>query len=239
MFLFKKKKIVVDCFTSEAGVYNYAPIIHAKEIKPSWWKNIASYYKIPLNNIKVEKATIKKCVSINEQLVSGFILPLWTDLIIEAHEDNYNMVSACEEFYATPHRFDQLNEEFLDLHHTKFRSPWVFKEKSGVNFSWQQPFYYQLNKLNRLHIMPGIVNYKYQHATEINIFFAKEKSRIELNHNDPLVHLIPLSDKEVEIKNHLVDEKEIKKLKDVSYRTKFHGMYRYNKDKQKKCPFHF
>jgi hypothetical protein len=56
--------------------------------------------------------------------------------------------------------------------------------------------------------------------------------------NKPLVNIFPLSENRIQIKNHLVDEAEMKK---ISHPATLRGMYPLFdiKKKAKRCPFGF
>jgi hypothetical protein len=44
MFLFKKKKVVLDCFTYRSDVYSYFPIQKASSAMPNWWKKMPATF---------------------------------------------------------------------------------------------------------------------------------------------------------------------------------------------------
>jgi hypothetical protein len=58
--------------------------------------------------------------------------------------------------------------------------------------------------------LPAVVNFKDQHATNLNYFFEyqKDESFIKIEPLTPLVMLHPLTEREIEIKNHLVSKHE-------------------------------
>ena len=60
MFLFKKRKIVVDAFTARPAIFDTAKIQEATKFLPEWWKNLPSKVKDVLSNkIEVEYPTLK------------------------------------------------------------------------------------------------------------------------------------------------------------------------------------
>jgi hypothetical protein len=57
------------------------------------------------------------------------------------------------------------------------------------------------------------------------------------------VNIIPLSERPIKIKTHVVDQKEYLKIYSVNIRVKFNGHYNYFRSmmqkKEKKCPLGF
>jgi hypothetical protein len=210
LFFLKKSKIVIDCFTDNPAVLEQYPIKNAANFIPEKWKKLPkeTIVKTP---IEIPSSTIKRCIAFIDLYRSGFMLPLWSDLIIDLTvEDIAGWRFANSTFSITNHTNDSMWDDLYKNHtHAKLLSPWFFKEKSGVKFSWNKPTW-NIFKEN-LEIVPGVVNFKNQNGTHINLF-VKDYTRLELKAGTPLVHLIPLSDKQVEIKNHLISGEEFRKL---------------------------
>ena len=82
-----------------------------------------------------------------------------------------------------------------------------FIDNKKIDIIWQQPSYNLIKHFHKLHILPGVVNYKYQSGTNINLMMAPN-TRIELEAGTPLAHLIPMTEKNVQVKCHLVDNNE-------------------------------
>lgn len=101
--------------------------------------------------------------------------------------------------------------------------------------------YWNHRPIENFVIPPGIVNYKYQHTTHINMFLSlKEKKTFSLNAGDPMVYLLPLSEKEIVLKHHLVSMNEFNNY----FRTKISFLNSYRKraniiKSKGKCPFGF
>ena len=55
----------------------------------------------------------------------------------------------------------------------------------------------------------GILNFKDQCNAHINMLIKKNR-RVELEHNTPLIYCIPLSEANLEIKNHLATDQVLK-----------------------------
>lgn len=238
MFFIRQKKIVLDCFTNEKSVFNYAKIDYANNFYPKWLKNIDKSYE---DGIKTT-STIKKCEGLLQTYQHGFIIPLWCDLVINIENRSYNWQFADFKTEIEVHSSKQW-DYFADptKHgHIKIVTPWQIETKNKVYFSYIAP-YWNLNLNDNFSIPSGIVEYKYQHGTNINIFLnLLEDRKIHIDFGTPMAHVIPISEKNIELRHHLVDDKEYKNKTSI---LKFNNQYNTKKKldqkiEKSKCPFH-
>ncbi len=247
LFLFKPKPITIDAFISIPIVHELFPIKKATSDLPEWWKQYPS--KIPFVNegFPDHHDTIKRCDALIDLYKTALILPMWTDCKIKTQADGgYSWKYSAAVGYGCDiksHPRIQYGPTFDEYIHFKINSPWVVKEKTGVKFYFTQPFWHQIN--TKYKTAPGIVDYKLNNGTHVNIFADRKDSLIEINAGDPLAYIIPLSDKEVNIKCHLVSREEYVQLWDkYQYNWTFHSKTKKIKRMQKeqttgKCPFGF
>jgi len=246
MFFFKKKKIVVDAFTKISGINDLFPIEPSKKFLPRWWKNISPFYTVnELNDVAINRSTIKQCDGIRQFYNHGFIIPAWIDMIIKTDKDgNWGCKLASND---TDTRIDSHNRlefgtEFNDFIHVKIQSPWLLKEKTGCKFYYTSPFWNQITHLGNFYTPPGIVNYKDQSSTQLNLFFPVKDNAVTVNAGMPLVHLIPLTEYDVEIRCHAVTSEEYDQIYLKNYVSSFFGNYKKNKkfrESAGKCPIGF
>ena len=71
--------------------------------------------------------------------------------------------------------------------------------------------------------------------------FIKKRNKVEFKAGEPLVHLIPISEKQVEIKTHLVSVDEILKMvpRPTTYANRYNFFKKSMESETKKCPFGF
>jgi hypothetical protein len=249
MFWFKTKEIVVDCFTNDELVYNNFKIERAKEFIPSWWKSLAHNNQIkvikhPNSRMTIQELNLKHCNGFRDLFSVGFIIPNWLDYQIEMIDEN----NFCVAGYHAPlvkinvehHDRKQTGYEiYPDCSQLKILSPWVFREKSGVKFSWNACMWNNTSYLNDMHLLSGVIDFKTQGSTNINTFIRKG-SIVKLNAGDPLIHLIPISDKKINVKNHIISDHEMERM---IHNQRNAGDYKNNKSMtrivDKKCPFGF
>jgi hypothetical protein len=248
MILFKRKKVVIDAFTRSVGVYEFAKPDFSRNFFPDWWKSMRSKY--PIHNVEsgVEtyESTLKRCDGLLDLHKNTISIPLWSDLQITTNsEGRYTWQ------YATPvgtgmhtHPSQQMDGVFDDYTHVKIETPWLFFEKTGVNFYFTEPVWSMKDKWQDLVIPPAVINFKYQDTTNVNCFFRKKDATHQFKFGEPIATIVPMTEHEVDIRHHLVDEKEYRRLHEAHlYAPKWNGSYKLRKrlwqekeQNQKKCP---
>ena len=192
IFNFKRSTITVDCFTYSPVAYELYKIRKAVLFYPETIKKMSPslIVKDGHTNISIETPTIKKCTGINGLYTKGAIMPLWAERIIQHEKIQYNPL-------------------FDGYHHIKFVSVWNMVEKSGLKFIWMPAFYnmeeYQLN--DKIIIPPGLTYYDEQPQSNVNVFIKKDAENFILRAGTPLIHIVPLTEKQVDWKCHLVNIK--------------------------------
>jgi hypothetical protein len=247
LFKFKQKPIVIDCFTHRPEVYTHSKINFAYKFYPYWWKELPQTYKAELRGFEVNLSTMKNCSGIVEYYKKGIILPLWTDLKIVVSDNEqkqincffYDLISEMKE-HDHRERGSMLSEDHF---HLKIMSPWRLKCKEEIPFMFIQPVWNFSDIFNMI-APPAIVDFKYQHSTNVNVFFKFENQQKEIffKHGQPLIHMVPLSERKVELKHHLIHKDELIKMFDRNPFTEnkiFHNWKKILKNTtDKNCPFH-
>lgn len=231
-FFFKDKKIHIDAFISNPAVPKLFPVEKSNKFVPDWWKQIPSIVPAVGKNpeVPIQRPTIKKCPGFFNLYNLGFMIPLWSDIAIKTEESgkcSYDYSVSMRAPDIAPGEFHspmQLNYNFKDFIHFKFVSPWLFREKTGVKFLFSEPSWNMENHLNKLHVLPGIADFKTQNASNINVFLPKTDNYFVLEAGTPLVQLIPISEKSIELEIHEVGEEEYRRIADRnSYHFSFKG----------------
>jgi len=241
-FFFKHKPIHLDCFTASANAYEFSPIEPANKFIPDWWKAIPKTHT-PLAG--VEMGTMKSCAGFIDLYRKGVMLPIWSDLVVRIQEDGsyqYNfadLLSSAEHHSSA--QVGTLLEDFSAIH-LKIHSPWLFECKEGISWHFSQPVWNQTAAKDYC-VLTGILDYRYSTSTNINILFKRANNIVTFSHGDPLVHIIPLSERPLHIKNHLISQEEYNKKytlnKPISYRGGYFKKKKLIEAKESKCPFGF
>jgi hypothetical protein len=235
LFIFKQKPIILDCFTSNSAAHDYAEISPAINHIPKWWK------QIPSSSINLR--TMKSCTGFIELYNKGIVIPLWSDLLLSTTPDDISWKFADGTSVIQPHLKQQAGEFFTlaDRLHIKIETPWMFKCKEDIPWHFSQPVWNDLAAKN--YCTPsGIIEFKYQHSTNVNMLLPSIKRELMIPHTHPIAHIIPLSERPVKINCHLVSKEEYSRLFSIPtfvntyYKTK---KIMEEKESKSKCPFGF
>lgn len=241
MFWIKKSELHVDAFTYLAKAYELFPLRKASSFYPEWWK------KLPKENLNADfypAPTMKTCTGFIEHYQHGVVMQLWSDVIIEMDvygKKSFKWKFADEKTRAENHDISQyqgyLGQHSLDFSHLKIVSPWYLYCKEEIPFLFLDVPWQEMNDNYR--IMPGTVDLKYQHSTNINLFLRhkEQKNKFMIDAGTPMAHIIPLSEKKLIIHHHLLSEEQYFQKEKENRRVKFIGDNIFVK-KASKCPFH-
>lgn len=248
MFIFKKKPIHVDCFVDNYGVANIYPVAEAVHYIPMWWKNMAKTFTDRSDSgVKIETGTIKICSGFIDLYKTGLIIPMWSDVALKTKADGTWAAAFPDtslNFCIVTHRAEQYgNDVFNPYIHMKFVSPWVFKEKTGVKFLFHGCSWNIIPMFQGIHVVPGMVEYKYQVNTNVNVFVEKRDRQLNIPAGMPFAHCVPLSDRPVKVHVQLTDKNEINKLRHENIAGVSTFLYRHKimkkfNEKKAKCPFY-
>ena len=241
MFFFRRPKLVLDMFTLHQNLIQSAPIEKSTKFFPEWWQ------KLPKNSVDMGGTfpigTMKFCKGFLDYYRNSFTIPLWSDLAIIVNEDKqYSWQFADRVSIASQHP-ERQHEGFMP--HTQYAqmklvSPWYGRMKEKINWVWTSPAW-NFIKPEQLIIPPGVVDFKYQCSTNINLFFSIEKPmNLIIPFGQPMVHITPMTEKNVEIRRHLVSKEEIDRISSIQNEVVFLNKYSTvskNIEKFAKCPY--
>lgn len=240
LFIFKKQKVVVDCFTKQAYVHEYAPIQRAAKFLPQWWWDLPKA-KREGDNLN-PSINMRYCAGFTDLYAQGLIMPMWSDFTVRINADRsidcqYSDGQSRVEFHPDWQRGAFAPASMYT--HLKLLTPWMLKSKQNINWHMSAPIFSYLNP-DTFVVCPGVVNFKHLHFTNANILVANTAPRtFDIEHGTPLLHLIPLTDKALVFNNVLVDDKEYDVLQQKNTRISFiASYYKAKKIQNGKCPFH-
>jgi hypothetical protein len=233
---------VLDCFTIDEAAYNYAPIVKASKAIPKWWKALPSPSIGNASSDPTHNNNMRRCYGFVELFKRGLILENWGDIHIRVEESKYTFWTATRD-KPGEHLVSQYQGAFDGYHHIKLTSPWLFRESTGVHFSYIAADWC-LDAFD-FKVLPGVIEYRVNRSTNVNIMLPKRTTPydIYLPLGQPLVQMIPLNDAKLDIRMHLVDEHELGKISNNRVST-FRGLReqiklvnRNDERRDSKCPF--
>ena len=262
MFWFKRKKIVLDCFTSDIFTYENAKIDYASKFIPKWWK------ELPQVELSSNDTNMKYCRGFTELYKNSFIMPFWGTLQIEVHDisdgiistnwySNFTIDHARKGDALEYHKRNQF-KDFVDDKYTQVKiiSPWYLTSKSKTNFMFSDPLWNR-SDLTAYSILPGIVDFKFNNTTNVNIMIehGTEKRIITFFPGDPVAMITPVTEDEIDLRNHLESSEFINSrfsttsrfalegFKGIKYKSAYNLRKNFMEEKEErdksKCPFGF
>lgn len=249
MFIFKKSKIVVDCFVSSEVINKLHPIDYAVKFIPDEWKKLPNSIQIkgtpdPRSKLKVTAGTMKKCTGFQWLHQHGFIIPAWTTIALEAgeRENIFFHSDPTMELSAIQHPRDIMwNNLYKGYSHIKLNSPWLIREKTGVRFTWNSYPWANTELADRLHFVSAVIEFRAQYASNLNLFL-KQNTTVEIPAGAPLIHCIPITEKDLDIRTHVIPTPEFMEMhKSYAQRSTFVGhhkeLLKFYENQDKQCPF--
>ena len=252
MFWIKPSEITVDCFTSNPMIYHNYKIDRASKFFPDEIKQMPNYVQLkqnhnPLSKLMNDVPTIRLCTGIKDLFSYGYILPCWSNLTYEITENGDIFHSDTiadllgDRSYQHHDRMQYGSGIYKDRVHIKMICPWYLSEKSGIKFTWNMCDWHRTDTADDIRILSGMLDFKYQHQLNVNAFIRKG-AIVSYNAGDPLVQMIPITDKKVTFKYHLVDDMEYQKMnRNTMIETSYdgHRKLKAHDVTEKKCPFGF
>jgi len=251
MFFFKPKILNIDCFTDDVNAINYTPVDYTHKFYPEWWKKLeksvpnSKFPNVPF----LAHNTMKSCVGFSNFFQNSITLPLWSDLcvIMSNETEEYDVIFSDRKSIAERHP-SSIMKGLVDPKnyiHIKIVSPWQFVCKEDIRWAWVQHTW-NFNPIDQIIIPPAVIDYKYQSGTNINFFVVWGQKQCLIPLGQPLVNIIPLSDRKIKIHRHLVSPEEKHKITKAGTPLSFQDKYRKIKkfvmqkeNEEKKCPFGF
>lgn len=255
-FFTRRTSIHVDCFTSNASVHKFAPVVKAAKAIPEWYESVLRVQKsntkwpqYKINevgcidfNLNQSLRSLRSCPGFMDLYKRGFIMENWCDLAVNVDSNGISFHYSNGECPIL-HKNDQTAPGYQGYYILKLKSPWAITTKEDVKFVLTSPEWSMENY--NFKILPGVLNFTYQSGSNAFIAIRKDvddQFLIPMGH--PLTHFIPLSDKKVVVHNHIVTEEEMNTKRynvigtSLGWRRTF-ALAKRNSEREKKCPFGF
>jgi hypothetical protein len=245
-FWFKRRKIILDCFTDNALVFDRHKIVKAVHELPDWYRSLPNEYRS--SSEENGNGNMKHCHGFKEFFKKAFSINMWmaVDFEVDTDKKTWTWLSSTPMILGEhfPHQYGNFLHK-NDYDHVKFINPWYLKTDRFVNFAWIDSFW--CRNTHDYFFPNAVFDFYYQHAANINTFFRLNgpSYKFSLVAGQPLVFIVPLTEHQVEIKHHLLTEKEMNRFlpRDCFLRADTYKTRKKHTDKllsrQKKCPFGF
>lgn len=256
---FKKTPIYLDCYTTLNHVYDMFKIESAKKHVPNWFKDLPSTFADQRSTIPIP--TVKTCSGIASYFRSGFIIPMWTDAqfgyapVSNGFQTTIQLATqfSDQRTQCQVHEQKQMGNDFMPADtytHFKVFSPWAFECSEDIDWVWQQPTY-NFKYPDEVIVLPGVLEFKHNSNVFINFAMRKLDTKgapklLQVEAGQPLVQITPITEREVVVRNHLVNAEEFNRISQKNNRVYFFNnhnkkrkFFKNKEESKSKCPFGF
>lgn len=167
---------------------------------PKWVSNSPLVVPNKKSDIPNDKrlSTIRKCSGILDYCLSGYILPLWTDISIQ-YDSSLGFL-ACEPSAPWAKIYIHTNDQFKEtpvnqitypyFKVIKLESPWRIKLNKGHSSLFLHPFFSDCS--DAFSVIPGIVDHDEFHVANIFVKFELfGRGKVVLKKGTPLCQIFP------------------------------------------------
>jgi hypothetical protein len=240
--LFNRDKKVIWWSTVDQ-LENTVPILPLSRFYPDWFKSM----KATLPDEFSRGGTVKDCPSFIDLFSNGFVVPLWTDVLLKVEDEKYEWHCPSKQFNFTSHGAQQfkhhLPEHVKDSVKLVFKPdcPWRLKTPPGYS-TWQFPMFYHYNPV--FEVLPGIIRTDVHH--EINQqMIIKQDGEHKLARGTPLAIYVPFKREKLPYEIRNSNDKECiawARKANLALNSKYKRSYLnipklYEEASKSKCPF--
>ena len=208
------KKITLDCFTIFPKVFYQHQIKKSKEFIPEWTNKIKPIYK---DYSGKEKESLITKNYFNDLYKNGFIVPMWTDVTIEVNEFGRMNVDFLQNDYFK-FNFETFDfyyyqpEMFSNVIPIKFMSPWILKQNKNIKFNLNPILWNHIKIVDCFWFLNKMFSFEEPKYLNIDCLINVKKGRQGIVEGTPIVQLMPLTEEDIDIKCHLIEEKDLNNI---------------------------
>ena len=195
---------------------------------PTWTQSCprSSSHKDPLST-----QTLTKCMGLHTYFQKGFVLPMWSDVSITIGPrgtSEYTYQYADQKSCIHAHSPDQMNNYYPadEYQLLKFISPWCIVPSESVDCLYSQP-QWNSKEYEDLHVLGGVVDPFYMPEINVNAVIKRgdDEKNLLLKFGASLMHIMPITERKVILRNHLVSSEDYYNLKHTMYGQTFYSLY--------------
>jgi hypothetical protein len=167
-------------------------------------------------------ATIRRCPGVISYLSEGYLIPLWSDFLVQIRGEQVYCVGSNELAHASPHSKQMqyttmpLPEGYLE-DSVKFTNPWKVRTAPGWSVLLSQPFYHFEQRFTAV---PGVVDSDVYHHIHVNTFFRKGDTDHQLKMGMPFVHVMPFERQALDYDVRVMTDADRKCMKRLDFKAK-------------------
>tara|TARA_Y100001937_G_scaffold5700_1_gene7584 strand:+ start:19821 stop:20585 length:765 start_codon:yes stop_codon:yes gene_type:complete len=236
-------KQFIEFKTDVNGLEEIAPVKPAKYFLPKWFKGMKDFVEVDAVHEKNKpnyfgkkgdtakkhtSGTVKRCPAIVDLITEGFIIPMWSDFLIQRDMETFEWDNKNFQYGIEFHSKEQIkgwNLKKTDFPEgIKFVNPWRIYTPKGYSVMFMTPTY-QFEK--RFTVLPGIVETdSYHHINFPSIWHTTKDAVIE--RGTPFIQVIPFKRDKWNLDVSQMNTEDLKndETEKTALSTKFKNAYR-------------
>ena len=236
-------KQFIEFKTDVKGLEEIAPVKPAKYFLPQWFKGMKDFVEVDAVHEKNKpnyfgkkgdtakkhtSGTVKRCPAIVDLITEGFIIPMWSDFLIQRDMETFEWDNKNFQYGIEFHSKEQIKGWYLKKtdfpEGIKFTNPWRIYTPKGYSVMFMTPTY-QFEK--RFTVLPGIVETdSYHHINFPSIWHTTKDAVIE--RGTPFIQVIPFKRDEWNLNISQMNDLDYKneETEKTALSTKFKNAYR-------------
>jgi|GEM_PF-2729388 len=223
----------IEFFTDHEELLEFPPVA-ARKALPDWFKQMSPSIELPpgssrfpfgiskalrLSNVN---ATIRRCPGVISYLSEGYLIPLWSDFLVQIRGKTVYCAGSNELAKASPHSKEMqyntmpLPDDYLE-DSVKFLNPWKVRTPPGWSVLLSQPFFHFEQRFTAV---SGVVDSDVYHHIHINTFFRKGDKDHQLKMGMPFIHVLPFQRNALEPEVRAMTEADKKRMSRLDFKAK-------------------
>lgn len=223
----------IEFFTDNENLLDFPPVPTRKNL-PDWFRQMApsidllpEQSKLPFGLSKALSlsnlnATIRRCPGVISYLSEGYIIPLWSDFLVQVRGKAVYCLGSNELAHATTHSQQTqyntmpLPEDYLP-DSVKFTNPWKVRTPPGWSVLLSQPYY---DFEQRFSVATGVVDTDVYHYIHVNTFFRRGDTDHQLKMGMPFVHIMPFQRSVLGMEVRASSEEDRQRMKKLDFKAR-------------------
>ncbi len=226
-----RNKLQIEFFTEHEELLDHPPVPAAKAM-PEWFRKMPPSHPVEPNQrfpfgissrlrLSNVNATVRRCPGIVGYLAHGYIVPLWSDFVVQVRP---NAIYAFGSNATAQVSLHSRKLHFLTMpprpgyypDAVKFTNPWKVRAPRGYSVMVSAPFYHFED---RFQIVPGIVEADTYHQIHVNTFFRAEEADHELKMGSPFLLVTPFRREEAALTVRSATAEDVRRLRRARFRS--------------------
>lgn len=183
----------VEFLTSMKRLAELYPPVPSGKMMPEWLRKAPTHLPYRMDD-NTDVKTIKTCPGVVDLVSQGYIMPAWTDFVLDRRVDEHGDSSTINTGWRPDMNGHFLEEQVImnppeghSKYVLKIDGPWLMITEPGWS-TLVLPLPY--SEEHRFNVMPGIIDTDIAHQMNF-IFTLPNPGRVEIEAGDPIFQMIP------------------------------------------------